>query len=245
MESMLQQQQTGASQADYHRTVSSNSPLDSQSDHAQLLQAGSQELDISGGDVSQTDSNSQGYARSQSVPNREVVTVSSQSRKLKQLSLDSYQRSLHEKEYQRSNSYPQNVPLPLSSKSDAKLDRMSGFYERDLSYYEDELTQEEKDIVIDNTCVLQTIVRHMKDWEHTARVGYGIKDAAFDQLRYNNRNEKFQECAYQAYQQWTQTVGYCARKPLLAWTMLEALHRAEEFEAVWYLFQRLKGSKVN
>ncbi len=146
-------------------------------------------------------------------------------------------------DYLRSNSFPLGS-CPLQS--DTERDRASSFSQPEPhrpSYYENELSSEEKDVIIDTKCMTDTIIRHMKSWEHTARVGYGFTEAEICHLKFDYQTQGFKECAYQAYLKWIQNEGYCTRKPLTAWTMLQALHKAKEFEAIGSLVKTLKTSE--
>lgn len=263
---------SGASQLDklvYPRPPSSNSPYYtghwdylpdtfSQSGHAQLSQAqysDSQEIcdqDIFSGDVTQTDSSSHGHIQSQSLPSQDTPVLL-QSRNLENLSLDSPSLSqgklyklveVETPDYLRSNSFPLSTPPSLES--DTKRDRASTFSgpyrSHPLSYYESQLTPKEKNAIIDDRCVSDTIIRHMRSWEYTALRGYGFTEAEVYQLKSDHQNQPFTECAYRAYLKWTQNKGYCTKLPLTAWTMLGVLNDANEHEAIHFLIQKLKQS---
>ena len=114
---------------------------------------------------------------------------------------------------------------------------------RTLSFYEEQLSPEQKDVVISTKCVYGTIVHHIRSWERTARLGYGFTEAEVCQLKSDNQNAKPDECAYKAYLKWAQNQGYCdPYRPLTAWTFLQVLHKAEEYDAMDALMKSLESA---
>ena len=80
----------------------------------------------------------------------------------------------------------------------------------------------------------------MNSWENTARVGYGFTEPTVNQLKSDYPRESSMERAYQAYLKWKMNNGYIS---VTAWTMLQILHEAGEFEAIEYLTEKLKCSE--
>lgn len=107
-----------------------------------------------------------------------------------------------------------------------------------LSYYENNLSSDQKEVPLDKRCVINNVISHLKSWEFTARVGFELSEPEICHLGSDYRN--FKECAYQAYHKWMQSQGFCERKPLTAWIMLKVLHKAGEYEAINHLIKSLK-----
>lgn len=106
-----------------------------------------------------------------------------------------------------------------------------------LGHYESQLSQEEKDRQVTDTYYLSNIIRHLKSWEMVARTGFGFTEAEVMQVAYDYHKE-FKECAYKAYLKWKMAKPYVGSVD--SWTILQVLHKAEEFEAIDYLMKDIK-----
>ena len=137
------------------------------------------------------------------------------------------------------SSLTSNIGLEKLFASDTEMDITPRYEYQPIEHYRNLLTEEEKTVAVEDTVYHTKIVGHMKNWEKVARCGFKLTEAEVEQIRYNYFNQgKFQECAYQAYLQWKMRNGHT--NPVSLWTMLEILHTAGQFEAIFFLLKEFK-----
>ena len=137
------------------------------------------------------------------------------------------------------NSLTSNIDLEKLFASNTEMDITLRYEYQPIEHYRNLLTEEEKAVVVKDTVYHTKIIRHMKNWEKVARCGFKLTEAEVEQIRYNFFNQcGFEECAYQAYSKWKMRNGHT--NPVSLWTMLEILHTAGQFEAIYFLLKEFK-----
>lgn len=125
------------------------------------------------------------------------------------------------------------VNLNFTSTNEKAIDSESEFV--DLSEYEGQLSAEEKGRPLLDRVYLTKCVCHLKDWKHTARVGFGfVSEVDHIQQDYESKGG-FRECASQAYLDWRKRKPTCT-----VWEMIQILHEAREFNAISHLIEHVK-----
>lgn len=172
-------------------------------------------------------------------------TILSQTHKLQMLRLsqsgsqDSPVVSLELIQRQTSDESDSAMPRFLRDINITVLDNKSSdqleipYKHNSIEYYREELTSEEKNRLISDTDYHRIVIEHMKKWKHMARDGFGFTDAKISQIEYDHR--KFEECAFQSFSTWKMSSGL--HGPVSLWTIIEALHKAKQYEAIHFLME--------
>ena len=138
------------------------------------------------------------------------------------------------------NSLTSNFGFEKLCASDTEMDITPRYSEyHPIEHYRNLLTEEEKAVVVQDMVYHTKIIRHMNNWKKVARCGFEFTEAEVEHICHDYFHQGgFQECAYQAYLQWKTRKGHT--NPVSLWTMLEILHTAGQFEAIYFLLKEFK-----